>query len=343
MAPSKSIRPVRKPRPALHEALAAARACLRSWQWASCRSLAAAISARINSAAVAAGICLAAASVRHFSSIVPSLSPRSPITTRSGNPDQVGVLEFHTRTLIAIVGQDFEPGGRQRFLEGLRLLQHGRVLDLQRHDHDLVRRQRQRPDDPVGVVPAFDGAGQDPVDADAVTAHDRVDLGSLLVEVGRPHRLRILGAELEDVADFQAGLHLERACRSAGRHRRLRRFASRRRARAESRGRGRLRSGARRRVSADDDRRHRGDGRVDHERDLDADGPQETHRCPGRFLDRRRVGRDQDRRPDDPAELGLVQLVVAAQERGDGLAVGEIDQQLARRLLLRPRETRRPP
>ena len=34
--------------------------------------------------------------------------------------------------------------------------------------------------------------------------------------------------------------------------------------------------------------------------------------------------------PGDAAELGLVQLVVAAQERGDGLAVTEIDEQLGR-------------
>ncbi len=87
---------------------------------------------------------------------------------------------------------------------------HGRVLDLERHDHDLIRSERQRPDDAVGVVARLDGAGHDPVDADAVAAHDHVDLVPLLVEVGRPHRLGILGAELEDVADLEAGLDLER-------------------------------------------------------------------------------------------------------------------------------------
>ena len=33
------------------------------------------------------------------------------------NPDQVGVLEFEAGALIAVVGQDFEPGGRERFFE----------------------------------------------------------------------------------------------------------------------------------------------------------------------------------------------------------------------------------
>ena len=36
-----------------------------------------------------------------------------------------------------------------------------------------------------------------------------MDLVTLLVEVGRAHRLGILGAELEDVADLEAGLDLE--------------------------------------------------------------------------------------------------------------------------------------
>ena len=88
------IGPSEERRRAFHLALAAARACWRSWQDTSCRCLAAAISARIDSAAEAAGICLAAASVRHLSSIVPSLSPRSPITTRSGMPIKSASLNF---------------------------------------------------------------------------------------------------------------------------------------------------------------------------------------------------------------------------------------------------------
>ena len=89
------------------------------------------------------------------------------------------------------------------------MFEHGRVLHLEGHDHDLIRGERQRPDDAVRVVPAFDGAGENAVDADAVAAHDRVDLGSLFVQVGCAHRLRILGAELEYVADLEACLDLE--------------------------------------------------------------------------------------------------------------------------------------
>ena len=128
---------------------------------ASWRCLAAAISARIDSAAEAAGICLAAASVRHLSSTVPSLSPRSPMTTRSGMPIKSASLNFTPGTLIAVVGQDFEPGGGQCLLEREGLLEHGRVLHLEGHDHDLKRGERKRPDDSIRVVPAFDGAGRE--------------------------------------------------------------------------------------------------------------------------------------------------------------------------------------
>ena len=41
-------------------------------------------------------------------------------------------------------------------------------------------------------------------DADAVAAHNRVLALARLVEVGHVHRLRVLRAELEDVAHFNA-------------------------------------------------------------------------------------------------------------------------------------------
>ena len=83
-------------------------------------------------------------------------------------------------------------------------------------------------------------------------------------------------------------------------------------------------------VAADDHRRHRGDRAVDDQRDLDPDRPEEAHRGPGGLLDRRGVGRDERRRAEGPADLRLVGLVVAPDQGGDGLAVGQEDQELGR-------------
>ena len=88
------------------------------------------------------------------------------------------------------------------------------------------------------------------------------------------------------------------------------------------------------RVAADDDRRHRRDRPVDDQRDLDLHRAEEAHRRAGRLLDRRRVGRHQRRRAERPADLGLVRLVVAPQQRGHRLAVGQVNQQLGRGRLL---------
>ena len=132
----------------------------------------------------------------------------------------------------------------------------------------------------------------------------------------------------EDVPDFQAGLHLERAS-AAGAS-----IAAQGVAQVENSLQRKIAAGDDSGqvdvdcVSADDDGRHLRDGRVDHERDLDADGPQESHRRARRFLNRHRVSRGEDRGPYDAPHFGLVQLVVASQKRGDGLSVAEIDQKL---------------
>ena len=85
------------------------------------------------------------------------------------------------------------------------------VIDGQRDDRDLERGDADGPDDAVLVVVLLDHGGQGARDADAVAAHDEVLLGSVLVGEGRAHRLGVLGAELEDLADLDAASALERA------------------------------------------------------------------------------------------------------------------------------------
>ena len=67
------------------------------------------------------------------------------------------------------------------------------------------------PDDPVLVGTLLDCGGDDPRRPDPVAAHHDRPLGAGLVEVGRPERDRVAGAELEDVADLDRGLDLDRA------------------------------------------------------------------------------------------------------------------------------------
>src|SRR5579883_314952 len=81
-------------RDAPHDDLAAARARIRSRQDSSCRRRDSSISARIAAPAVAAGTCFASGWLRHLISILPSLSPRSPMTTRSGIPIRSASLNF---------------------------------------------------------------------------------------------------------------------------------------------------------------------------------------------------------------------------------------------------------
>ena len=116
--------------------------------------------------------------------------------------DQVGVLELAAGPLVPVVEQHFHPAGRQLLVKHF-----GGALDLGvvgiDHGHqDLEGGARQRPDDAVFVVVLLDGRRYRPADADSVAAHDQGALLSLVVEDGRRHRLRIFGAELEDMADL---------------------------------------------------------------------------------------------------------------------------------------------
>ena len=56
----------------------------------------------------------------------------------------------------------------------------------------------------------FDGGRDNTRHADAVAAHHHRDLRAGVVEYARLHRFRILGAELENMADFDAALDIQR-------------------------------------------------------------------------------------------------------------------------------------
>ena len=62
----------------------------------------------------------------------------------------------------------------------------------------------------VFVVALLDGGGQNALDANAITAHDRRDFFAVFVEHARAHGFGIFVSELEDVADFDGGVDAKR-------------------------------------------------------------------------------------------------------------------------------------
>ena len=69
---------------------------------------------------------------------------------------------------------------------------------------------------PLLVGALLDRGGDDPRRADPVAAHHDRLLLAVLVEVGGAERLRVAGAELEDVADLDRRLDLDRAAAGGG-------------------------------------------------------------------------------------------------------------------------------
>ena len=92
-------------------------------------------------------------------------------------------------------------GGLALLLAGLR----------QRDQVHAPGRDRRRPDDAALVGALLDRGRRDPRRPDPVAAHHDRPLLAVLVEVGGAERLRVAGAELEDVADLDRRLDLDRA------------------------------------------------------------------------------------------------------------------------------------
>ena len=80
-----------------------------------------------------------------------------------------------------------------------------------RADHHGEGGDAVRPDDAALVVLLLDGRAQDAGHADAVAAHLEVLGLAVLVEESCVHRLRVLGAEVEDMADLDAALDRQHA------------------------------------------------------------------------------------------------------------------------------------
>ncbi len=121
-----------------------------------------------------------------------------------GDADEIGVLEFDARAEIAVVDDDIHARGGEFTIDALCLFDDGGLVELKRCDDDLVGGERHGPDDAVFVVVLLDGSGHGPGDTDAVTAHDHGVFFALVVEDLCLHLGGILGAEVEDLTDFDA-------------------------------------------------------------------------------------------------------------------------------------------
>ena len=129
-----------------------------------------------------------------------------------GDADELHVGEHHARTLLAVIEQHVDPGGLQLAVEAFGQLGHAMgLVHVHRDDHHLKRRDGIRPDDAGIVIVLLDGGGDHAGDADAVAAHLHDGGLAFLVQHRGLHRLGVLGAELEDVAHFDAALEQQGA------------------------------------------------------------------------------------------------------------------------------------
>ena len=75
---------------------------------------------------------------------------------------------------------------------------------------NLPRSYRYRPNGTIIIVANLAHGGRKSAYADTVAAHYRILLVAVLVEIGHMHRLRVLCAELEDIADLDAARYIYR-------------------------------------------------------------------------------------------------------------------------------------
>ncbi len=129
-----------------------------------------------------------------------------------GHAQQLHVGEHHARALFTVVKQHVHAGGFQFGVELLGQLGHAHwLVHVHRHDGHFERGDGVRPDDAVLVVVLLDGGGHQTGDSDAVATHLHGDGLAALVQHARLHGFGVLGAELEDVAHFDAALEQQLA------------------------------------------------------------------------------------------------------------------------------------
>src|SRR3546814_8377662 len=140
--------------------------------------------------------------------------PQPPRFTRTDTlfPSTTRFRSHRTGTVAAIVESNVDAGSGQFVVQFFsRLLHRRRLVAADRTDDDAKRCDRVRPDDAVGIKGLFNHRRRQTRHADAVATHLRRHGLAVGVEHGDLHRLRVLGAELEDVTAFDAAVELDRS------------------------------------------------------------------------------------------------------------------------------------
>src|ERR1051325_8772628 len=124
--------------------------------------------------------------------------------------EEICIRELLPRALVPVVQDHRVARGLEVGGEALRGFRDRGPGGGDRHDVDVVGRHRGRPDDPVLVVVLLDDRRHDAARTDAVTPAEKGLLLAVLVEEGRPERLRVEAPEVEDVPDLDRGAEDER-------------------------------------------------------------------------------------------------------------------------------------
>ena len=80
-------------------------------------------------------------------------------------------------------------------------------MHVDRHQCDLEWGDRVGPDNAIVVIVLFDSGSDNATDTNTVTAHAHKLLFSIFIEHGSFHRFTVLGAELEDMTNFNASFN----------------------------------------------------------------------------------------------------------------------------------------
>ena len=156
--------------------------------------------------------CWPARSRRPCTSSWPSFRPRSEMTTRCGTPissQSANIAPGRSPRSSSMTSMPSAASSSCSASAAARTV--GVAVVADRAQHHRERRDRVRPDDAARVVVLLDGRAEDARHADAVAAHLHQLRLAGLVEEGGVHRLAVLGAEVEHMADLDAALDGEHA------------------------------------------------------------------------------------------------------------------------------------
>lgn len=127
-----------------------------------------------------------------------------------GKANEFGVLELDAGTFVAVVKENFDILRGKFLVNGFGEFHGWRAgRCVQRGDADGVGSDFQRPKNAGLVVFLFDHGLEGAGDSDAVATHDGRAAFALFIKEEGAEAFAVFCAELEDVADFNGGTHLE--------------------------------------------------------------------------------------------------------------------------------------